>query len=170
MSKSLTSAQQNWVERASSPGPEVRKAVASDELAPAEALSTLVGDRVWAVRWAAASNPNAPQETLNLLRKAGADRNLLRAGLPVEYVTDEGYFDLMRVLEADGGLKTSNQPQQTLTDAERQRLIELGSFGRQLVAIHPETPPDQLCTLAADDDPHVHRALEQNPNAPSEES
>ena len=48
--------------------------------------------------------------------------------------------------------------------------MELESFERQLIAAHPETPPDELRTLAADDDPYVRQALEQNLNAPSEVS
>ena len=89
---------------------------------PPEALRVLAGDAVPEIRTAVASNPATPMELLNLLRKAGADENLLEVG---------------------------GKPK-TLTKAEREFLFDLGPYGRLLLAAHPETSAKRLRMLVTE--------------------
>ena len=101
-----------------------------------------MGDGASEIREEATKNPNMSEDLLALLLKAGATGNLQDV--------DE------------------KQLPELLTISERHYLLELGPYGRMLVATHPGTPPDQLCILAGDENGAVRGQVAYNPSVPPE--
>jgi hypothetical protein len=93
---------------------QVRLALTMAKNTTAEMLSGLLCDRDQTVRWHALRHPNAPQDVLSLLYRAGANQDLNGFCAP-----------------------------QRLRKRERERLVTMGPFAKALWVRLPETPIEQ---------------------------
>lgn len=111
---------------------------AAEESADPGLLQQLACDESYWVRRQAARNPALPSETLGLLQRAGATRDLR-------------------------GFAT---PDPTLPPEEIESLLPRGKFSVQLAARHPSTPPRALAWLAGESRGSVRLAVASHPKAP----
>lgn len=115
----------------------VRKAVARNPAVPLPALQCLATDADAGIRKIVAEN-SAASEVVAFLCKAGANRKLQKVG---------------------------DDPK-PLTQAEQERLMTWGPYGRWLLAVHPGTSSEDLAALSTDENENVREAVAKNPSAP----
>lgn len=148
-------------------GEAVRYAVASNSTAPAKVLETLIDDAESGLRKTIANNPAAPTP---MLERLAADGN---PDVRAEVIShSRSPTDLLNLMTRAGSrLDLSGRSEGTpepLTESERQRLLDAGPFGRELVAAHPETPPETLRQLAARNSPSLRAAIVEHPAPPKD--
>ena len=113
---------------------QVRKAVARNPAAPLPALQWLATDADAGIRKIVAEN-SAASEVVAFLCRAGANRKLQKVGCDPN----------------------------PLTQAEQERLMTWGPYGRWLLAVHPGTSSEDLAVLSTDANDNVREAVANNP-------
>jgi hypothetical protein len=116
----------------------VRQLVVRHPNTSPDTLARLVCDAEPKIREWAAVHPNAPQETI---------QTLIRAGSSTDY---QGFAP----------------PDSTLPAEALRQLSTLGPWAEWVVAANPNTPPDLLETLSQSEDGQVRQFVAENPNTP----
>jgi len=108
------------------------------------------------LREAAAMNPSAP---VSALRRLATDKNDSVRKIAADHHRIRTFLDLLRRAGADAELQQVGQAPEDLTKEERAHLLEMGPYGRRLVAAHPGTSKGVLRRLATDADNRVRRVV-----------
>lgn len=143
-----------------------RQALAANPESSPGLLSRLAADDNLHVRRAAAQNPATPAATLQLLQRAGSTPDLRGARPSASRLSTHEIAELVQ-LGAWGRRLVAQHP-----DADTATLTQLAALGsgtlRQLVASHRSCSPALLGELCGDVDARVRRAAAAHPGVPTE--